>query len=104
MIFYAQNKSLPLLTTCCHNNDEKVLFICRNDKWDLPKGKVEIHESIEEGAIREVEEETGVSGLVITKPLSTTYHIFKRNGRYKIKITYWFKMHTTMSLHGSIPM
>ncbi len=78
-----------------YNNDEKVLFICRNDKWDLPKGKVEIHESIEEGAIREVEEETGVSGLVITKPLSTTYHIFKRNGRYKIKITYWFKMHTT---------
>ena len=32
---------------------------------------------------------------MITKPLSTTYHIFKRNGRYKIKITYWFKMHTT---------
>ena len=78
-----------------YNNAEKVLFIYRNDKWDLPKGKVEIHESIEEGAIREVEEETGVSGLVITKPLSTTYHIFKRNGRYKIKITYWFKMHTT---------
>jgi hypothetical protein len=24
--------------------------------------------------------------------LETTYHIFKRNGRHRIKITYWFEM------------
>lgn len=77
-----------------YNEKGKVLFIYRNDKWDLPKGRVEDNESIEEGAIREVEEETGVKGLTITKPLDTTYHIFKRNGRYKIKITYWFEMYT----------
>ena len=77
-----------------YNDKGKVLFIYRNDKWDLPKGRVENKESIEEGAIREVEEETGVKGLTITKPLETTYHIFKRNGRYKIKITYWFEMYT----------
>ena len=77
-----------------YNAKGKVLFIYRNDKWDLPKGKINNNESIEAGAIREVEEETGVKGLVITKPLETTYHIFKRNGRYKIKITYWFEMHT----------
>ena len=45
-------------------------------------------------AIREVEEETGVKGLKITKPLEMTYHIFKRNGRHKIKVTYWFEMYT----------
>lgn len=78
-----------------YNKKGKVLFIYRNDKWDLPKGKIEDGESIEIGAIREVEEETGVTGLTITKPLETTYHIFKRNGRYKIKVTYWFEMHTT---------
>ncbi|WP_142785455.1 NUDIX hydrolase [Changchengzhania lutea] len=78
-----------------YNDDDQVLFIYRNDKWDLPKGKAEKHETIEETSIREVTEETGVSGLEITKPLDTTYHIFKRNGRHKIKITYWFEMKTS---------
>ncbi|WP_369999707.1 NUDIX hydrolase [Winogradskyella sp.] len=78
-----------------YNDYGEVLFIYRNDKWDLPKGKTEKKESIEETAIREVEEETGVKGLTITKPLSTTYHIFKRNGKHKIKITYWFEMKTS---------
>ena len=54
-------------------------------------------ETIEETSIREVEEETGVKGLEIKKLLDTTYHIFKRNGRYKIKITYWFEMKTSYS-------
>lgn len=78
-----------------YNDKGEVLFIYRNDKWDLPKGKVEGNESIERTAIREVSEETGVAGLKITKPLDTTYHIFKRNGRFKIKITYWFEMKTS---------
>ena len=77
-----------------YNTNNEILFIYRNDKWDLPKGKIEGKESIEETAIREVEEETGVEGLKITKPLPTTYHIFKRNGKHKIKITYWFEMKT----------
>jgi len=77
------------------NPKGETLFIIRNGKWDLPKGKVEKKESIPATALREVEEETGVKGLHITKPLDITYHIFKRNGRYKIKITYWFEMTTT---------
>lgn len=76
------------------NNSGEILFIYRNDKWDLPKGKVEGKESIEETSLREVEEETHVTGLKIVKPLETTYHIFKRNGRHKIKITHWFEMIT----------
>lgn len=72
----------------------EILFIYRNDKWDLPKGKAERKESIEETAIREVEEETGVKGLEIIRPLPTTYHIFKRNGKHRIKVTYWFEMRT----------
>lgn len=76
------------------NKKGEILFIFRNGKWDLPKGKTEKNEPIEASAMREVEEETGVTGLSITKPLDTTYHIFKRNGRYRIKITYWFEMYT----------
>jgi len=47
------------------NKKGKVLFIYRNDKWDLPKGKLDKGETIEACAIREVEEETGVKGLKI---------------------------------------
>ena len=78
-----------------YNEKGDILFIYRNDKWDLPKGKAEKKEPIEQTALREVEEETGVKGLEITKPLETTYHIFKRNGRNRIKITYWFEMKTS---------
>jgi len=79
------------------NDKNEILFIYRNDKWDLPKGKVEGKETIEETSIREVTEETGVTGLKIIKPLDTTYHVFKRSGRYKIKITYWFEMKTSFN-------
>ena len=77
-----------------YNANGDVLFIFRNGKWDLAKGGMEKNETIEETAIREVEEETGVNGLVIVDKLQKTYHIFKRNGRYKLKITQWFEMRT----------
>ena len=80
-----------------YNAKNQILFIYRNSKWDLPKGKTERRETIEETAIREVEEETGVKNLTITKNLPTTYHIFKRNGKHKIKITHWFEMSTDFS-------
>ncbi|WP_445955875.1 NUDIX hydrolase [Yeosuana sp.] len=79
------------------NEKGEILFIYRNDKWDLPKGKIEGKETIENTALREVTEETGVNGLEIVKPLETTYHIFKRNGRHRIKVTYWFEMKTSFN-------
>ncbi|MBN8565297.1 MAG: NUDIX domain-containing protein [Flavobacteriales bacterium] len=79
------------------NDKNEVLFIYRNKKWDLPKGGIEKGEEIEDTALREVEEETGVKNLKITRKLTKTYHIFKRNGRYKLKITHWFEMKTSFS-------
>jgi 8-oxo-dGTP pyrophosphatase MutT (NUDIX family) len=78
-----------------YNSKGEVLFIFRNGKWDLPKGGIEKNEEIEDTAMREVEEETGVSQLTIVKKLQKTYHVFKRNGKYKLKITHWFKMQST---------
>jgi 8-oxo-dGTP pyrophosphatase MutT (NUDIX family) len=77
------------------NRAGKVLFIYRNDKWDLPKGKLDKGETLEECALREVEEETGVQGLKIENILKTTYHVFKRNGKYKLKQVYWYAMKTS---------
>ncbi len=74
------------------NAENKVLFIKRFNKWDLPKGKLEKNESIEACAIREVEEECGIFNLQIERPLQTTYHIFKRKNKIILKITYWFVM------------
>ena len=77
------------------NSEGRILFIFRNGKWDLPKGKAENKETIDQTALREVEEETGVEDLKITKPLEITYHIFKRDDKCFIKKTYWFEMFST---------
>ncbi|MES2812766.1 MAG: NUDIX domain-containing protein [Bacteroidota bacterium] len=77
-----------------YNKKGEVLFIFRGGKWDLPKGGMNKNEDIEDTAMREVEEETGVNGLKITQKLQKTYHIFKRSGKYRLKVTQWFEMHT----------
>ncbi|EAR12413.1 hypothetical protein PI23P_07305 [Polaribacter irgensii 23-P] len=73
------------------NAKKEVLFIYRSEKWDLPKGRIEIGESVEETAIREVEEECGISNLKLVKPLITTYHTYYQDG-LKLKETFWFLM------------
>ena len=82
------------------HHDGKILFIYRNDQWDRPKGRIEKKELIIDGALREVIEETGVKDLIVKKPLPTTFHLFKRNGSYKLKKTYWFLM--TTSFEGKL--
>ena len=75
-----------------YNKKGEVLFILRDGKWDLPKGGKNKGEKMHDTAMREIEEETGVGKLTISKKLQKTYHIFKRNGRFKLKITHWFEM------------
>lgn len=76
------------------NDKKEILFIRRNGKWDLPKGKIEKKETHQEAAIRETEEETGVKNLVVKRFITKTYHVFKRNDKFKLKITYWYEMYT----------
>ena len=82
--------------------DNKLLFIYRNNKWDLPKGGIEKKELIIEAAQREVKEETGVLDLIVQNQLSETFHIFKKGKRYRLKKTYWFKM-TTSYMGKTVP-
>ena len=77
-----------------YNQKKELLMIFRNGKWDLPKGKLETGESIEECAIREVQEECGVNNLQIISKLSDTYHTYELNGEMVLKHTFWFRMTT----------
>nr|WP_317207572.1 NUDIX domain-containing protein [Chryseobacterium sp. PS-8] len=76
-----------------NNSAGEILFIKRLGKWDLPKGKMEKGESREESAVREIEEETGLTNVELVKFINTTYHIYvERNGDKVLKCTHWFEM------------
>jgi len=100
------------------NEHGEILFIHRNGKWDLPKGKISGKDrrktekvktmipGISEpsglngeaaciAAVREVKEETGLKNLVISSLLPSTYHVYF-DGKHRIlKHTQWFRMEGT---------
>jgi 8-oxo-dGTP pyrophosphatase MutT (NUDIX family) len=77
------------------NEKDEILFIFRRGKWDLPKGKLEKNENIQDCAIREVEEECGIKHLKIIKELPSSWHTYHLKGKPILKRTYWFEMITT---------
>lgn len=81
------------------DDEGNMLLIRRNNRWDLPKGKVEDGETLLQAALREVQEETGITPLPTTHyPLPIkTYHIFNLYGGWHLKQTSWFALHATGS-------
>ena len=77
--------------------ENEFLFIHRHGRWDLPKGKLEKNETIENAAIRECEEECGIKELTITRQLASTFHVYPYKKSYALKQSYWFYMHSTWS-------
>ena len=75
-----------------YNSKNQLLAIYRLEKWDLPKGKVEKGESVREAAVREVEEECGITDLEIKKELNSTFHTYWMKGKFMLKRTYWYEM------------
>lgn len=74
------------------NKQDQTLVIFRKGKWDLPKGKLDAGETEEEGAIREIIEETGVTVEIVHHQPIYTYHIYKLKQRIILKRTAWFHM------------
>jgi len=74
------------------NEKSDILLIFRRGKWDLPKGKLDKGEKLEECALREVEEETGLRNVKLTTPLTITYHTYYEGARFILKESHWFKM------------
>lgn len=73
-------------------SDDKVLMINRLGKWDFPKGKQEIGESIELTAQREVMEETGLKTVKLVKQLPDTWHTYRLDNEPILKRSCWFLM------------
>jgi len=67
------------------NKNKEVLMIFRRGKWDLPKGKLDKGETLEECAVREVEEETGLKNISLHKHLLTTFHTYHESGKFILK-------------------
>lgn len=74
------------------NEKGEVLLIFRRGKWDLPKGKLDKGETIEQCAVREVEEETGVKNIELKELLTITYHQYNEFGKHILKDSHWYKM------------
>lgn len=78
--------------------DNQFVAIERNGIPDLPKGHIEKGESSEVAALREVEEETGISNLEIIKELPATWHCYFLDNQWTIKKTSWFLMRTATGM------
>ncbi|HMB92828.1 MAG TPA: NUDIX hydrolase [Rhodothermales bacterium] len=72
----------------------EVLLIFRRGRWDLPKGKLEKGETLEECGLREVREEVGIEHLRLLEPLGTTIHGYVQKKKYRVKTTHWYLMQT----------
>lgn len=95
--FKHQFNEIPAAGGLVRNSNDSLLFIKRLGVWDLPKGKIEKNETPEHAAIREVEEECGVSGLKIIRQLDSTFHIYRSPylnfpDNLVLKETKWFLM------------
>jgi len=88
--FFSNFKKIKAAGGIVKSGNEQ-LFIKRNGKWDIPKGKMEKGEKTRETAIREIQEECGLKGdLIIESKLMKTYHCYFMYEQSVLKKTTWF--------------
>ncbi len=77
---------------CVTDEQGRLLAIHRLGLWDLPKGKVEKEEKLDDAAVREVQEECGLLEVKLVKHICETWHTYERKGRQHLKRTDWYLM------------
>ncbi len=73
------------------NEKDELLMIFRRGFWDLPKGKTEPDETLENSALRECSEETGLKIMELKEYLTFTHHLYPYIDGFALKKTYWYK-------------
>lgn len=76
------------------NKDHHILLMFKRGKWDMPKGRIEEGQSLEDCALREVQEETGlnINKLSIEGKLVSTWHTTSHQKTKYLKRTHWYLM------------
>jgi 8-oxo-dGTP pyrophosphatase MutT (NUDIX family) len=90
--YFSTYKRIDAAGGLVQNGLGEFLMIKRKGFWDLPKGKIESGENDEEGALREVEEETGLVGMRIEAHLVDTFHTYELKEKWVLKRSSWFFM------------
>lgn len=83
VIFKAKEDGVQVVLISHHNQKGRLI-------WCLPKGSVEKGESLQETAIREVREETGVVGRILEKIGQIQYWFYSKEEETKIFKTVHF--------------
>lgn len=74
-----------------HQNRPEILLIFdRFGRWSFPKGLIEKNETLEQAALREIQEETGVVGRIIVDLPPTHYHYKNSNGELVSKTVNYY--------------
>ncbi|HVB04237.1 MAG TPA: NUDIX hydrolase [Chitinophagaceae bacterium] len=85
-------KVLPAAGGLVKNQEGRILLLFRRGKWDLPKGKLDPGETLEQCALREVQEETGLSHLQLGQQIGETWHSYRMGSTPVLKHTNWYRM------------
>jgi 8-oxo-dGTP pyrophosphatase MutT (NUDIX family) len=93
--FYKKFTIIQAAGGLVQNEKKEILMILRRGKWDLPKGKLDTGEKLEDCAVREVEEETGLQKVKLLSPLTITYHTYHEGTKFILKESHWYTMKVT---------
>jgi 8-oxo-dGTP pyrophosphatase MutT (NUDIX family) len=79
------------------NEAGEILVFLRHGVWDLPKGKIDPGEVPTEAALREVEEECGITDLILGQFICHSYHTYQGPKKMVLKKTWWYHMQSKQS-------
>jgi len=89
--------NLPIIESAgglVRDRNHQILLMFKRGRWDMPKGRIEVGQSKETAALREVHEETGLNldKLTIKGKLVSTWHTTTHSDVKYLKKTHWYLM------------
>ncbi len=88
-----------------HANDQLQILMIQDrlGRWTIPKGHVEPGESIEQTAVREVAEETGLTELRLGEKLDKLHFFYRKEGKLIFMTTHVFLIEAGGDTNAVVP-